>query len=218
MTKATVIRARGMVTLAGEGPARGEQLFAPLRRLDDAALVLVNGRVEEATGWKRCSPPPGAEVRDLGEVCLAPGVINAHCHLQLSHLAGRTRWGGGFSVWLESLIPLLREPLSAGAVAGACEDMAARGFVFPVVKLNVKYVAPARFDERVRAVAELLPCENCLDVRYRLVSLEDGKLFCKATTRQMAVRLSTGESLLQLPEPLLTLMREFEARGFLSSE
>lgn len=127
MTKATVIRARGMVTLAGEGPARGEQLFAPLRRLDDAALVLVNGRVEEATGWKRCSPPPGAEVRDLGEVCLAPGVINAHCHLQLSHLAGRTRWGGGFSVWLESLIPLLREPLSAGAVAGACEDMAARG-------------------------------------------------------------------------------------------
>lgn len=97
-------------------------------------------------------------------------------------------------------------------------DMAARGFVFPVVKLNVKYVAPARFDERVRAVAELLPCENCLDVRYRLVSLEDGRLFCKATTRQMAVRLSTGESLLQLPEPLLTLMREFEARGSLSSE
>lgn len=127
MSKATVIRARGMVTLAGEGPARGEQLFAPLRRLDDAALVLVNGRVEEATSWKLCSPPPGAEVRDLGDVCLAPGVINAHCHLQLSHLAGRTRWGSGFSPWLESLIPLLREPLSPAAVRTACEDMAGQG-------------------------------------------------------------------------------------------
>lgn len=122
-----VIRARTLVPMAGEAPARGEQLFAPLRKLDDAALVLVDGRVEEAVSWKRCSPPPGAEVRDLGEVCLAPAVINAHCHLQLSHLAGKTRWGEGFSAWLESLIPLLREPFSAGGIAEACEDMAARG-------------------------------------------------------------------------------------------
>lgn len=129
MSEAIVIRARGLVTLAGEGPARGEQLFAPLRRLDDAALLLVNGRVEEATSWKRCSPPPGSEVRDMGDVCLMPGVINAHCHLQLSHLAGRTRWGEGFSAWLESLISLLREPLSPEAVRKACEDMAARGTV-----------------------------------------------------------------------------------------
>ena len=99
----------------------------PLRKLDDAALVLVDGRVEEVVSWKRCSPPSGALVRDLGEVCLAPAVINAHCHLQLSHLAGKTRWGVGFSAWLESLIPHLREPLSREAIAEACEDMVARG-------------------------------------------------------------------------------------------
>lgn len=127
MSDRLVIRARTLVSMAGELPARGEALFAPLRKLDDAALVLVDGRVEEVTRWNRRTPPPGAEVRDLGEVCLAPAVINAHCHLQLSHLAGRTRWGAGFSAWLASLIPLLREPLSAEAVAGACEDMAARG-------------------------------------------------------------------------------------------
>lgn len=127
MSDRLVIRARTLVPMAGEGPARGEQLFAPLRKLDDAALVLVDGRVEEVASWKRCTLPPGAVVRDMGEVCLAPAVINAHCHLQLSHLAGRTRWGAGFSAWLASLIPLLREPLSGDAIAGACEDMAARG-------------------------------------------------------------------------------------------
>lgn len=127
MSERLVVRARTLVSMAGEAPARGKALFAPLRKLDDAALVLVDGRVEEVAGWKRCSPPPGAEVRDLGEVCLAPAVVNAHCHLQLSHLAGRTRWGAGFSAWLASLIPLLREPLSAEALAGACADMAAGG-------------------------------------------------------------------------------------------
>ena len=38
------------------------KLFAPLRKLDDAALVLVDGRVEEAESWKRCSPPSGGRV------------------------------------------------------------------------------------------------------------------------------------------------------------
>ena len=127
MSDRLVIRARTLVSMAGEAPARGEQLFAPLRKLDDAALVLVDGRVEEAESWKRCSPPPGAEVRDLGDVCLAPAVVNAHCHVQLSHLAGKTRWGAGFTAWLESLIAHLREPLSAEAITEACEDMAARG-------------------------------------------------------------------------------------------
>lgn len=127
MSDCFVIRARTLVSMAGEAPARGEQLFAPLRKLDDAALVLADGRVEEVVSWKRCSPPAGAVVRDLGDVCLAPAVINAHCHLQLSHLAGKTRWGDGFSAWLESLIAHLREPLSVEAVTEACEDMAARG-------------------------------------------------------------------------------------------
>ena len=83
MSDCLVIRARTLVSMAGEAPARGEQLFAPLRKLDDAALVLADGRVEEVVSWKRCSPPPGAEVRDLGDVCLAPAVVNAHCHVQL---------------------------------------------------------------------------------------------------------------------------------------
>ena len=50
MTKATVIRARGMVTLAGEGPARGEQLFAPLRRLDDENVKYIFSEAIDAEG------------------------------------------------------------------------------------------------------------------------------------------------------------------------
>lgn len=112
-------------------------------------------------------------------------------------------WHGNYVRYFEQVrAELLRE---IGFTYG---DMAARGFAFPVVRLEVKYVAPARFDERVRATAELIYGENCLDIRYRLISLESGKTLCKATTRQMAVRLADGESLFQLPEPLLSKMRE----------
>lgn len=96
------------------------------------------------------------------------------------------------------------------AIGYTYSDMARCGFAFPVVVLNVKYVAPARFDERVRVCAELLPCENCLDIRYRLTSLESGRTLCKAKTRQMAVSLSTGESFFSLPDALLAKIAETE--------
>ena len=56
-----------------------------------------------------------------------PGSINAHCHLQLSHTAGRTLFGAGFTAWLRSLIALLREEHDGTALIGACRDMAAAG-------------------------------------------------------------------------------------------
>jgi cytosine/adenosine deaminase-related metal-dependent hydrolase len=47
--------------------------------------------------------PPG-RVRDLGPGVLLPGLVNAHCHLELSHLAGRVPFGGGFVAWIEALV------------------------------------------------------------------------------------------------------------------
>jgi cytosine/adenosine deaminase-related metal-dependent hydrolase len=46
---------------------------------------------------------PGLPVRDLGPGVLLPGLVNAHCHLELSHLATRLP-GGRFVPWIESLV------------------------------------------------------------------------------------------------------------------
>jgi cytosine/adenosine deaminase-related metal-dependent hydrolase len=51
---------------------------------------------------------------DLGDICMAPGLINAHCHLELSHLAGKTMSGRGFAAWVRSLLAALRESASEG--------------------------------------------------------------------------------------------------------
>lgn len=115
----------------------------------------------------------------------------------------RVVWHGNYVRYLEQVrAELLR---GMGFTYG---DMAAAGYVFPIVQLSMKFMTPARFDERIRVEAELVPCENCLDIRYLIRSLESGKKLCKATTRQMAVSAATGESLFLLPEPLLSKMRE----------
>ena len=124
------IRARSIVTLAGEDPARGARLFAPLKKIDNAVLIVRDGMVEEVRPWSAGAAPAGALVRDLGPVCLAPACVNAHTHLELSHLAERTRWGKGFTAWLQSLIPLLREAPDPEATENACAHMAGTGTLY----------------------------------------------------------------------------------------
>src|SRR5512143_3613959 len=69
-----------------------------------------NGRVAVQDGrvaWigaAGVSGAPDGAVRDLGPGVLVPGLVNAHCHLELSHLAGRLPVGSGFVPWVESVV------------------------------------------------------------------------------------------------------------------
>lgn len=103
------IRSRRLLTLAGEAPARGADLLRPLRVADNGLVVVRGGAVCYAGpfNFRELGGIPPARVHDAGDVCLMPGVVNAHTHIQLSWLCGRPLAGRGFAAWLESLIPLL---------------------------------------------------------------------------------------------------------------
>jgi cytosine/adenosine deaminase-related metal-dependent hydrolase len=47
---------------------------------------------------------PDGEVTDLGDGVLLPGLVNAHCHLELSHLAGEVDPSRGFVSWVEQVV------------------------------------------------------------------------------------------------------------------
>lgn len=108
-------KARGIVPLAGEKPARGKALAAPFVRLENRWLIVEKGRIA-GIGEKA---PHSCHKVDLGDVIILPPLVNAHTHLQLSWLAGKTRWGLGFTEWLKSMLPLLL-PV-AGSAFGARE-------------------------------------------------------------------------------------------------
>jgi cytosine/adenosine deaminase-related metal-dependent hydrolase len=48
----------------------------------------------------------GGDVRDLGEAVLLPGLINAHCHLDYTDMAGEVEWRGSFIEWVLQLVAL----------------------------------------------------------------------------------------------------------------
>lgn len=120
-------RVRRLITMAEEEEAFGAALFRPLSIQDDALLVSVDGLVAYAGPYSVTLLPLGVPIQDLGEVTMVPAAVNAHTHIQLSHLAGRTLWGQGFTPWLRSLVPLLTEPLSVEAMGRTTAAMAAAG-------------------------------------------------------------------------------------------
>ena len=74
-----------------------------------AAPPLAGGRVAvddgRCMGGPRGEPgQPEARPLDLGDGVLLPGLVNAHCHLELSHLAGKVDPARGFVSWVEEVV------------------------------------------------------------------------------------------------------------------
>lgn len=126
-------RAETILTLAGETPARTPAaLDAPFDVVRDGVLVAEHGRVVDVLPYAAfASRYSGLEPVDFGKACLAPGFVNAHCHLELSHLSGKTASGLGFGGWMQSLVPLVAEPADGPtvekAVRNAFEQVVASG-------------------------------------------------------------------------------------------
>jgi aminodeoxyfutalosine deaminase len=68
----------------------------------DGRVAVDGGRVAWVGRTGDKGEPPGP-VRHLGPGVLLPGLVNAHCHLELSHLAGRLPLGAGFVAWVEAV-------------------------------------------------------------------------------------------------------------------
>ena len=75
-----------------------------------AAPPLAGGRVAvndgrvQWVGRAGAAGQPEGEVVDLGDGVLLPGLVNAHCHLELSHLAGAVDTSRGFVSWVEEVV------------------------------------------------------------------------------------------------------------------
>jgi cytosine/adenosine deaminase-related metal-dependent hydrolase len=73
--------------------------------IDDGA-VLVDGAAIAAVGRWPDLRREDAAVTDLGEVVLLPGLINAHCHLDYTGMAGRLPAPRRFTDWIAGIVAL----------------------------------------------------------------------------------------------------------------
>lgn len=94
----TVVRARWVLPTAGT-------------QISNGWVAADRGRIVD-TG--RGTPPAAA--RDLGDVVLLPGLVNAHTHLELSWLEGRVPPQDSMDAWIRTMMAIRRAGPAGGEV------------------------------------------------------------------------------------------------------
>jgi acyl-CoA thioester hydrolase len=87
-------------------------------------------------------------------------------------------------------------------------EMERSGYIWPIVDLQVKYVRPVRYSQRIRVEATLAEYENRIRITYVCRDDQNGEVLTKAQTTQLAVSLATQELCLEAPAAFQTRVRE----------
>nr|WP_279118680.1 acyl-CoA thioesterase [Snodgrassella alvi] len=91
--------------------------------------------------------------------------------------------------------------------------MKANGYGWPIVQLNLKYVRPAVFGQKIRVEVVLKEYESCLKFDYVISDIISGKKLTKASSMQVAVCMQTRETQFQTPESWLQVVRNAMQNG-----
>ena len=86
-----ILRARGVLPVS-----------SPL--IEDGAVAVAGGHIQAVGECKSLRPHQGGEVLDLGDMLLLPGLVNAHCHLDYTDLAGLLTQPKEFPDWIKLIV------------------------------------------------------------------------------------------------------------------
>ncbi|MBY0572942.1 MAG: acyl-CoA thioesterase [Undibacterium sp.] len=82
------------------------------------------------------------------------------------------------------------------------QQMKASGYAWPVIDLQLRYIASASFGQRICLRAEIVEWENRLVIHYLIRDSVTGKRLTRASTTQVAVDLSSNEMCFASPSIL----------------
>ncbi len=74
--------------------------------IEDGAVLVSGDRIAAVGRWDGGRGWPSGPVVDAGDTVLMPGLVNAHCHLDYTHLAGHLPPPKRFSDWLHGVLGL----------------------------------------------------------------------------------------------------------------
>lgn len=83
-------------------------------------------------------------------------------------------------------------------------DMKYDNYVYPVAKLNTKYIKPLSFNQEVTIKASLIEIEPAIIIKYKMFNKSD--IVFEAETMQIGINITTGESVYNAPVKLLKVL------------
>ena len=81
-------------------------------------------------------------------------------------------------------------------------DMREDGIAYPVATMDLKFIKPCTFNQKLRVVSSVEEIEPCLIIKYMINDSETGEKLFKAKTMQICVDVHTKESVYSAPERL----------------
>ncbi|HUC84097.1 MAG TPA: amidohydrolase family protein [Candidatus Acidoferrales bacterium] len=72
--------------------------------LEDGAIFVVGQKIRAVRPWKDLRPHLREKVFDLGSVALLPGLVNSHCHLDFTDMAGELPPPKTFTDWIAAIM------------------------------------------------------------------------------------------------------------------
>lgn len=78
--------------------------------------------------------------------------------------------------------------------------MKKKGYGWPIVQLNLKYVKPALFRQKIRVYLSLVEYESCIRMDYIIKDLATTQILTKGSTTQVAVDIKSKEMQFQTPQ------------------
>ena len=80
------------------------------------------------------------------------------------------------------------------------EEMRADGVMYPVAKMDMKFIKPAVFGQKLTVKTILEEIEPSLNIKYIIKDSATGETLFKANTMQICVDVLSGRSLYEAPE------------------
>jgi acyl-CoA thioester hydrolase len=112
-------------------------------------------------------------------------------------------WHGHYIKYLEIARCELLE-----SIAYNYDAMFESGYAWPVVDMRLRYVKPARFKQKIAIESKLVEWENRIKINYIVRDQTSGERLTKAYSVQMAVNMTTGETLFESPAILKALLKK----------
>lgn len=115
-------------------------------------------------------------------------------------------WHGHYPKYFEEARCALLEKIGC-----TYEDMQDWGYFFPVIDLNVKYVKPLLYKQKVQINASIKEWHNKLVINYLITDKENGERLTKGITTQVAIsmpdHITQYESPVQLIDKIEGLLK-----------
>src|SRR5947208_1390140 len=74
--------------------------------IEDGAILISANRIARVDSWLGFGADEKSQVVDLGEVVVLPGLVNAHCHLDYTGMAGLIPPQKSFTDWIRAIVGL----------------------------------------------------------------------------------------------------------------